>query len=412
MMGLIDSNTKGGQGIGFFLTRILAVLGLVLCMAVSGLGHAHGGNNLQHPHNGHHIHNQYDAVYNGHHVRGKREFAPLANGAKCPVCQMAVTESSPYVSMKHDNQRVYVCSEDHGKQYYEDPKKFMNVTATDNSNNPNTPVDPAMECMFCGMPAMDNQDVILDGGQTLYACTMNEDYVSLKEGGADLISTFDGVFNVQNQLVYPAASPSSQGFCQGRGTVMLNGFSTGSVSCVIYLAEAWVLDETWKYALAIVGTLLLASLVQILAKYRSVLEVNFNKQAYTEGRVLHLTEGAIISGILFLCVTMGYFLMLLTMTYDIGLFFAVVAGLGLGHFAAFLIFRSVDNNQCKKTRTTRMNLYKRNEVSKSVSVIANSECDCSPAQECMDDEEDPDPNMDCTGRPITMPGAQTPCCSY
>ncbi len=81
-----------------------------------------------------------------------------------------------------------------------------------------------MECMFCGMSAMQNHDVILNGGQNLYSCSMGEDYASLEEGGSDLIKSFDGIFNAQNVKVYPTQEQNS--FCQGRGSVMLNGFTT------------------------------------------------------------------------------------------------------------------------------------------------------------------------------------------
>lgn len=122
-------------------------------------------------------------------------------------------------------------------------------------------------------------------------------------------------------------------FCAGAGlgtgtTMSHEGFGVPGAprtECVVFLFESWVLDTPGKYVAATLGTVALSfadvgvrrareSLVPRLVgpRYRRV-SVEFF--AYALERAL------------------DFILMLVVMTFSVPLFFAVVVGLSVGHFA-------------------------------------------------------------------------------
>lgn len=145
-------------------------------------------------------------------------------------------------------------------------------------------------------------------------------------------------------------------FCAGAGTVMLNGFTDNMGICITYLFENWNLNSPLKFSLACIGTVLIGIIVQCFSRFKSELEKSFEQKRIRDGRLyISLLEGAASSICVFLIITFGYLLMLLTMTYSLPLFFSVVVGLGAGHFVAFALFRQYGLYQAAKAASANAN---------------------------------------------------------
>ncbi|CAH0517327.1 unnamed protein product [Peronospora belbahrii] len=107
-----------------------------------------------------------------------------------------------------------------------------------------------------------------------------------------------------------AASSTSSDFCSGQGSVMFNGFQTSiHGSCVMLFFRPWVLNSGVKYAFGFIGCFLISLLNEALVKGREVM-------------------------------TIAYFAMLVVMTYETGLFLALIAGFGAG----FLLLKNLDQD--------------------------------------------------------------------
>lgn len=117
-------------------------------------------------------------------------------------------------------------------------------------------------------------------------------------------------------------------FCYGPGTTMhMSGFEFGPNVCVVWLFKDWVLDSSVKYTFSIIGTLLLASIPELLKWLRRV-KMHSKASAFKgRARMHHVAHSATFG-----CqVMLGYALMLITMTYQFELFLAVVVGITLSH---------------------------------------------------------------------------------
>lgn len=96
-------------------------------------------------------------------------------------------------------------------------------------------------------------------------------------------------------------------------------------TCVVWLFEAAVLDTPVKYAFATLGTFLLAVLAEALVRVR---RYNTKYRCDLEGwRSVRAREAALY----FAQAMLGFMLMLISMTYSTGLFFAIIFGLAVGH---------------------------------------------------------------------------------
>lgn len=126
-----------------------------------------------------------------------------------------------------------------------------------------------------------------------------------------------------------SGSTGTKEYCQGTGTVMyMDGFAgigtstDGNTLCINYLFQTWTLDTKLKCAFACIGTLLVGILVQFISKARGFL----SRGKWSSDPLRKFTLALLFLG----QVTLGYFLMLLAMTYNVELFCMVCVGLTLG----------------------------------------------------------------------------------
>jgi len=110
-------------------------------------------------------------------------------------------------------------------------------------------------------------------------------------------------------------------YCYGGTSMYMEGFTWQGTTCVIYLFQSWVLSTPVKFALAALGSILFGILLEfILWKRRSV-------YALSPG-LRRLCLSALVYGVQ---LSMGYFIMLVIMTYSGPLFICTVGGMMLGH---------------------------------------------------------------------------------
>ena len=79
-------------------------------------------------------------------------------------------------------------------------------------------------------------------------------------------------------------------------------------------------------------TILIRNACAILDCVLFILSVNYREDASPSRLSLKLVDKAVISGLYTLSAGISYFLMLMVMTYNGGVFIAVVVGLGMGYF--------------------------------------------------------------------------------
>jgi len=109
----------------------------------------------------------------------------------------------------------------------------------------------------------------------------------------------------------------------------MGGFESVQADCIIYLFAGWVLDTRTKFALGALGTFVLAILCEYLTWVRrSYLSASPSIRLFRGRRRL---LKAVKASLFTTQATLGYFLMLVAMTYQVELFLMVVLGLGAGH---------------------------------------------------------------------------------
>jgi Ctr copper transporter family len=124
-------------------------------------------------------------------------------------------------------------------------------------------------------------------------------------------------------------STNSKQFCYGGTSMYMDGFHWTDSTCVIYLFSSWVLTTPAKLVFASFGTIFFGIALELVIQRRRLLMANMSA-----GRT-RLAASAIFYG---LQLTMGYFIMLVIMTYSGPLFFSVIVGLIGGH----LLFNAQD----------------------------------------------------------------------
>eukprot|EP00906_Rhabdomonas_costata_P001238 RCo001957 len=165
-----------------------------------------------------------------------------SSSPQCPVCGMEVTDQANYVSFKNGAQKIYTCSASHAQLVYDGVLSF--ATRTQPAGRGGRPqaklrpqdwtyVEPSVECPFCSMQAVVEHELPFNYGQTLHACEMTDHYASLYVA-ADLRTTM-------TLVTAGTAVPSTARYCMGMGTVMLNGFTFKTTTCLLYLFQGWVL---------------------------------------------------------------------------------------------------------------------------------------------------------------------------
>jgi hypothetical protein len=118
-------------------------------------------------------------------------------------------------------------------------------------------------------------------------------------------------------------------YCYGGTSMYMDGFTWQGTTCVIYLFRSWVLTTPGKFALAALGSILFGIALEfVLWKRRSIYTMAPGPS--------RLCLSALVYG---LQLTMGYFIMLVIMTYSGPLFVSTVGGMMLGH----VIFNAQDS---------------------------------------------------------------------
>lgn len=124
---------------------------------------------------------------------------------------------------------------------------------------------------------------------------------------------------------------------------MFNGFqSTINGTCVKLLFQPWVLDSAAKYAIGVVGCFFLSALSEFLNKLRATAQHQLmsGSKLPGHGKLYCLRCKAPLAVLHVAQMATAYLAMLVVMTYETGLFLALLFGFSAG----FVLFRSFDKD--------------------------------------------------------------------
>jgi len=134
----------------------------------------------------------------------------------------------------------------------------------------------------------------------------------------------------------PVPAPAADlGYCQGGTDMYMNGFQwphSGDADdqCVILLFETWTLDSQAKYFVGCIGTILLGvsleAIIYVRRKWAKTLPKGPVRNIFYSLKV-QMSHGLLYG----VQLTVGYFVMLVVMTYSTPLFVCAVGGIVLGH---------------------------------------------------------------------------------
>jgi len=131
-----------------------------------------------------------------------------------------------------------------------------------------------------------------------------------------------------------AMGESSASFCTGAGSTMNHvgfGFNLGNPdrSCVTLLFEDWVLDTEGKFVGAMFGVFFFAMLSEFVGYFHMRMHNALNDDK-------NILKPVILSTLYVVQALIGFTLMLITMTFNVELLFAVGLGLGVGYLLNIL----------------------------------------------------------------------------
>jgi copper transporter 1 len=124
---------------------------------------------------------------------------------------------------------------------------------------------------------------------------------------------------------------------------MFNGFqSTINGACVKLLFQPWVLDSAGKYVVGLIGCFFLSALSEFLNKLRPTAHQQLlSKHEHRVRGKLHLLRCKAPLAVLYVAhMATAFLAMLVVMTYETGLFLALL----FGFIAGFVLFRSFDKD--------------------------------------------------------------------
>ena len=111
-------------------------------------------------------------------------------------------------------------------------------------------------------------------------------------------------------------------------SVMQNGFqvASGEDRCITFLFQSWSVDSHLKYAFMLVGVFLMGITNGLLVylRHRVILHYKRSKSFFINQLLLSLLYG--------IQIVLAYWIMLLVMTYETGLFIVLIGGLVVGYF--------------------------------------------------------------------------------
>uniref|UniRef100_A0AAV1UGN0 Copper transport protein n=1 Tax=Peronospora matthiolae TaxID=2874970 RepID=A0AAV1UGN0_9STRA len=294
----------------------------------------------------------------------------------CPLCNMDVKPDINATIL--GNQYVYACEmAGHIESLQNDPSANLGLPEeADISMDAIYKDAREIKCSVCSKSFDELTHAvpwISKGAQKIYTCSQEH---------AQLV--FD------NPTMYVAAQTSSDDFCYAgaaanpTGSAMFNGFQTaigGDTSCLLLLFQPWVITSEVKYVFSFLGVVLLAVLLEGFGELREFTEkwlfrvygvvssqtdymslttphVSGGNDDHTAsyGSVVHkvgcVPDGpriSIVRRLPFWCkpvlavmyvvhLSLGYWVMLVIMTFETLMFVAVILGVGLG----FVIFKDTD----------------------------------------------------------------------
>ncbi|EGZ17855.1 hypothetical protein PHYSODRAFT_285994 [Phytophthora sojae] len=242
-----------------------------------------------------------------------------ADGLSDPVSGDAVTTDNFVYVCLNNGQKIYFASQDNKNTYL----------ASVNSE-PRYLVDSVI-CSGATCSDATNITTLSPAAQSFVA-----DYSSAS--ASDTPSTSSSSTATESD-----SSSTSSGFCTGQGSVMFNGFQSSiHGSCVMLLFQPWVLNSGLKYAFGFIGCFLIALLNESLVKGREVVRQRLlvARKLRPQDKI-HKMQCKLTLAVLYMIqMTIAYFAMLVVMTYETGLFVALICGFGAG----FLLFKNLDQD--------------------------------------------------------------------
>lgn len=146
-----------------------------------------------------------------------------------------------------------------------------------------------------------------------------------------------------------ATASDASSFCTGDGVIMfMDGFHwslAGQQHCLNLLFANWTLHNRFQFILALVGVFCYAVAVEYLAKLR-IRAHTFCKIHKGFRPVIPLLHG--------LQALAGYSLMLITMTFSLELFLAVVGGLTVGYYLFFHVKTNTATSSVSREETQQL----------------------------------------------------------
>jgi len=125
----------------------------------------------------------------------------------------------------------------------------------------------------------------------------------------------------RQEVNYPLPEEIEEQFCYGGTSMYMDGFHWLDSACIILLFPSWVLSTPIKFGVACFGSILFGIVLElVLYKRRTVYALPAGYR--------RLILSALVYGVQ---LTMGYFIMLLVMTYSGPLFLSCVSGMVIGH---------------------------------------------------------------------------------
>ena len=143
------------------------------------------------------------------------------------------------------------------------------------------------------------------------------------------------------------APTSTRPFCMGSGISMsMTGFEStvtqgANAMCYVYLIPTWVLDTSTKFGLACFGTVLIGIFIHGLSSLKLAIGVR-NINVY-----LKIFSNFVIY---FFQILASYIIMLVSMSFNVELFFMVITGLTIG----YLIFNPQNRMLCSNQKNSNM----------------------------------------------------------
>jgi Ctr copper transporter family len=175
-------------------------------------------------------------------------------------------------------------------------------------------------------------------------------------------------------------------FCYGGTSMYMDGFHWRDSVCVIYLFPSWVLNSEGKFAAAALGSIFVGGLLEwIIMRRRTVLSV------MSPGRSRLFAAAACYGAQL----SLGYFAMLVAMTYSWPLFICIILGIVSGH----ILFNAKDSLFPIKTSPAKSDSVTYNPV------IEDGNCCSQLSEQPTKDTKEEDPKQN-------IPEGSTPCCQY